>query len=298
MKFKDFDKEQRIYESQIADTPIMNDMYIIVRLDGKGFTKLTNEHFNKPFDSCFSSMMVSTMNFLIQNSGFKIIYGYTQSDEISLVLSLKDDTFNRKPRKILSILAGLASSYFSLEMTKQTTADKIICVFDARISLRPTIDSVAEYLLWRMTDASRNSLNTACYWSLRNKGLSARKATSILSHKPDEYESDYDYKINLLKENNVDYNEIANNFKYGAIFYSILDDHEGYNPKTNEHVTTKKAVFRLIPANKSCIDLRYLRDMLVISEGSINYKTMDETQHMAFSVIMKTLRIKELGYDI
>lgn len=46
--------------------------------------------------------------------GFRITYGYTESDEISLLLDVNEATFSRKVRKLNSVLAGEASARFSL----------------------------------------------------------------------------------------------------------------------------------------------------------------------------------------
>lgn len=42
MKFDDFDKRMRVYEQSI-DQYIVPGMYIVARLDGRSFTKLTRE---------------------------------------------------------------------------------------------------------------------------------------------------------------------------------------------------------------------------------------------------------------
>ena len=57
MNFDDFDAAMRTYE-QSLDQKILPKMYIVARLDGRGFTKMTNEHFEKPFDERFKNMMV------------------------------------------------------------------------------------------------------------------------------------------------------------------------------------------------------------------------------------------------
>ncbi len=51
MKFDDFDKEMRIYE-QSLDQIILPDTYIVARLDGRTFTRLTKEvcNFEAPLD--------------------------------------------------------------------------------------------------------------------------------------------------------------------------------------------------------------------------------------------------------
>ena len=78
MKFDDFDKRMRVYEQSI-DQYIVPGMYIVARLDGRSFTKLTREicKFEAPFDTRFRDLMVDTTKH-IMNCGFKVLYGYTE----------------------------------------------------------------------------------------------------------------------------------------------------------------------------------------------------------------------------
>ena len=61
MKFDDFDKRMRVYEQSI-DQYIVPGMYIVARLDGRSFTKLTREicKFEALFDKRFRNLMVDT----------------------------------------------------------------------------------------------------------------------------------------------------------------------------------------------------------------------------------------------
>jgi tRNA(His) 5'-end guanylyltransferase len=102
-----------------------------------------------------------------------VLYGYTQSDELNLLLRRDEALFGRKLRKLLSVLAGEASAKFSLELGR-------LGVFDARISMLPTTDDVVDYFLWRQEDAHRNCLNGHAYWLLRGEGLSDDEATKRL----------------------------------------------------------------------------------------------------------------------
>lgn len=65
------------------------------------------------FDDFDKNLMVKTVKTLL-NVGFRIVYDYTESDEISLLFHPKDYTFGRKVRKINTTLAGEASAAFSL----------------------------------------------------------------------------------------------------------------------------------------------------------------------------------------
>jgi tRNA(His) 5'-end guanylyltransferase len=86
---------------------------MVARIDGRSFTRLTKEvaQFEAPFDARFRDLMIETTKHLM-NCGFKVIYGYTESDEISLLFDPNINVFGRKTRKYNSILAGEASAKF------------------------------------------------------------------------------------------------------------------------------------------------------------------------------------------
>ena len=225
MKFDDFDKEMRIYEESL-DQYILPDLYIAARLDGRSFTRLTKEicRFEAPFDIRFRDLMIETVKALM-NAGFRIIYGYTESDEISLLFHPNDNTFGRKVRKINTTLAGEASAAFSLALGR-------IATFDCRVVPLPGTDRVADYFIWRQEDSHRNSLNAHCYWALRKEGVSALKATSLLEGMsvPDKNE--------LLFSKGINCNDLPNWQKrgVGVAFRDVVK--EGFNPVKNEKVIT------------------------------------------------------------
>lgn len=227
MKFEDFDKKMRVYEESI-DQFIVPGMYIIARLDGRGFTKLTHKicQFEAPFDVRFRDLMVSTTKH-IMGCGFKIIYGYTESDEISLLFSAEDTAFNHKVRKINTILAGEASGYFSLELGKP------VC-FDCRVVPLPNIELVKDYFLWRQTDASRNALNAWCYWTLRKEGKTKGVATSMVNGKS------VAYKNEMLFQHGINYNDVPAWQIRGVGIYNATVISKGYNPVTGETVDVKR----------------------------------------------------------
>lgn len=173
MKFTELDRRMRIYETA-ADHCVLPGIFIVARVDGRSFTRLTRElhPFEAPFDSKLEEMMLSTAEHLMR-SGFRVIYAYTQSDEISLLFHPHESTFGRKTRKLNSILAGEASAKFSLLLGE-------VAVFDSRICELPNCELVVDYFRWRQEDAHRNALNGHCYWLLRRQGKDAREATTAL----------------------------------------------------------------------------------------------------------------------
>lgn len=227
MKFDELDKKMRVYE--IAhDYCVPPEIYMVARLDGRSFTRLTKElhRFEAPYDLRFRELMVETVKHLM-NCGFDIVYGFTESDEISLLFRKSETLFGRKLRKYQSVLAGEASAKFSLLL-------KDIGVFDCRISQLPTKALVVDYFRWRNEDAHRNALNAHCYWMMRNKGESAKAATDFFSGKSVADKNEYLFK------NNINFNDVPNWQKRGIGFYWESYDKEAVNPITREEITTMR----------------------------------------------------------
>jgi tRNA(His) 5'-end guanylyltransferase len=155
--------------------------------------------------------------------GFRVIYGYTQSDEISLLFHRDETTFERKLRKYNSILAGEASAKFSLLLGD-------LAAFDCRISQLPSEDLIVDYFRWRNEDARRNALNAHCYWLLRKQGQTVEQATKAL------LKLSVAAKNELLFQNGVNFNDLPNWQKRGIGLYWETYAKPGLNPKTNETV--------------------------------------------------------------
>ena len=224
MDFDTLDKQMRKFE-QSLDRTMLEGIYVVARLDGHGFTRLTKKEWNleKPFDITFRDAMIETTKHLM-DCGFRMIYGYTQSDEISMLLHLKDDTFGRKERKLVSILASEASVAFSMNTGHAA-------VFDNRLVPLPNADNVIDYFRWRQEDAHRNSLNSHCYWTLRKAGISADDAQKRMSGISNSEKNE------ILFEHGINYNDLPLWQKRGVGMYYRHEQRQGFNPVTNETTT-------------------------------------------------------------
>lgn len=224
MDFDTLDKQMRSFE-QSLDRTMLQGTYIVARLDGHGFTRLTKKEWDleKPFDIRFRDIMIDTLGHLM-DCGFRIIYGYTQSDEISLLFHLDDETFGRKERKLLSILASEASVAFSMKAGRPA-------IFDCRLIPLPNADYVVDYFRWRQEDSHRNSLNGHCYWLLRGQGMSASDVQNRIAGISNSEKNE------LLFSNGINYNHLPSWQKRGIGMYFKDVEKEGFNPVTNQ--TTK-----------------------------------------------------------
>ncbi len=227
MKFDELDKKMRMFETA-HDMSVLPEIYMVARLDGRSFTRLTKEvhKFEAPFDEKMREIMVETVKHLM-NCGFNVIYGYTQSDEISLLFHPQNSTFERKLRKYNSILAGEASAKFSLLLGDAAC-------FDCRISQLPTKNLVIDYFRWRNEDAHRNSLNSHCYWTLRKQGKTVKEATKFMEGKsvPEKNE--------LLFQNGINFNNLPLWQKRGVGFYWETYEKKARNKLTGEEVTATR----------------------------------------------------------
>jgi tRNA(His) 5'-end guanylyltransferase len=227
MKFDELDDKMRVFETA-HDLCALPELYLAARIDGRSFTRLTREvhQFEAPFDARFRDMMVATTEHLMQ-CGFRVIYGYTQSDEISLLFHPEENSFGRKLRKYDSILAGEASAKFALLLGAHAA-------FDCRISQLPNAGLVRDYFLWRNEDAHRNALNGWCYWTLRKDGLGMTAATRRLEGMP------VAEKNELLFQHGVNFNDVPNWQKRGVGLYWETYDKPAVNPQTGQEVFAKR----------------------------------------------------------
>ncbi len=227
MKFDDLDTKMRVFETA-HDHCVLPGIYMVARLDGRNFTRLTKEvhHFEAPFDVKFRDCMTNTVQHLM-NCGFRILYGYTQSDEISLLFHPQEDSFGRKLRKYNSVLASEAGAKFSLLLQD-------LGCFDCRISQLPTRTLVVDYFRWRQEDAHRNALNAHCYWMLRKQGQSQQEATDFLLKRS------VPGKNELLFQHGTNFNDLPSWQKRGVGLYWESYEKVAMNPKTGEEVTATR----------------------------------------------------------
>lgn len=222
MKFDELDAKMREYEKTL-DQRFPQDCYVVARLDGRNFTRLTKEGWpglDAPFDKRFNDAMVSTVMHLMR-CGFEVVYGYTESDEISLLFRYGTNTFERKVRKFNSVLAGEASAHFSMATGHHG-------VFDCRVILLPDLDTVSDYYRWRQEDAHRNALNSHLFWLFRKEGFSSTDSDRELKGVPVEQ------KQRLLKERGIEFDLLPHWQRWGVGVYAIKVERKGLNPKTGQ----------------------------------------------------------------
>jgi tRNA(His) guanylyltransferase len=202
MKHDEFGDRMKSYEKVYTSAHVPIDQILCVRIDGKGFSKFT-KGFKKPFDDRLGGVMVSTMMNLVKETHASI--GYTQSDEITLIYTPKENAseyiFGGKVSKINSILASMATYYFNYDLAACVNVDKP-AFFDCRSWSVPDLAEASNVLLWRVQDARKNSISSLFRWTAGHSkmhGLSGEEMKALLK-------SDYF----------TDWDALPNKYKYGT----------------------------------------------------------------------------------
>jgi len=199
--------------------------FIVVRVDGRSFSRLTERLASKPFDPSFHEWMVEAASGLLTT--LHAVYAYTESDEISVLLPRDTDIFDREVEKLVSVAAARASGTLSL-------ACKEVVEFDGRIWVGAREQDVVDYFRWRQSDAARCALNGWCYWTLRNAGASQKTATARLEG------ASVAAKNELLFEHGVNFNDVPAWQRRGTGVYWEMYAKTGQNPVTGETLTAMR----------------------------------------------------------
>jgi tRNA(His) 5'-end guanylyltransferase len=159
----------------------------------------------------------------------EIALAYNQSDEISVLIMPGSSTFNRKARKLLSLLPAAASAKFSLLLGDP------VC-FDCRLNIQTDVEGVLRYFAWRSIDAERNAFNACAYWLLRKQGMQPQAAAELLRS------LDTPEHRKLLQDHQADSTAIPVWQTRGVIMHRVLEQRVGFNPLTQERTTCSRRV--------------------------------------------------------
>lgn len=173
----------------VNKTRLMIRTPVIVRVDGRAFHTYTRK-FNKPKDDRIDKAMDYTMLYLCRNIP-GCIFGYCQSDEISLVIT-DYKTLDTSPwydyevEKLVSVIASMATLAFNNAIRDiMNDTDYCTATFDARVFNLPAHE-VENYLIWRQQDCIRNAIQgyAQAYYSQKElHGKSCSVMTEMLEER-------------------------------------------------------------------------------------------------------------------
>lgn len=235
-------------------------MPVIIRIDGRSFHTFT-KGFKKPFDDVLVKTMQDTMKYLCENIQGCVL-GYTQSDEISLVLTdyaelTTDAWFGNNLQKMCSVSASMATLAFNKAfndnivkyidnnldadcgVTKDLTEyTKILinarnkgAMFDSRVFTIPK-EEVCNALIWRQQDATRNSIQSVGQANFSQKELNGKSCNDIQDM--------------LMLQKGINWNDYSTTLKRGSCCIKIDDGITKYDEVGN--------ICDYIPSSKWVVD--------------------------------------------
>ena len=227
------DRMKENYENR-SKTYLVRRMPVIIRLDGKAFHTFT-KGLKKPYDEIFHNTMNATMKYLCENiQGCKL--GYTQSDEITLLLTDYDTLttaawFDYSVQKMCSVSASMATMAFNkflmheikrydfewksgftpqsvnIQNAHKEYIDTLMkkagtgAMFDARCFNIPK-EEVTNCFIWRQQDATRNAIQML--------------GQCNFSHKELQNKSCNDIQDMLMTQKGINFNDMPTEFKRGV----------------------------------------------------------------------------------
>jgi tRNA(His) 5'-end guanylyltransferase len=179
---------------------------IMLRLDGNNFSSFT-KGLKQPYDERLSRLMIETCKWAVEETNARM--GFVGSDEITLVLYAEDYYktqlyYNRRKRKIYSILAGRMSSWFNRELPKYLPEkSESLASFDCRGWNVPNLQEACNEFFVREMSVNKNAITMACL------------GNNVYSHKQIEGKNGK-VKQEMLFQKGINFNDYPVHFKRGV----------------------------------------------------------------------------------
>ena len=203
MKFETIADWCKWLEKNFSNEIMTPTLPVIIRLDGNNFHNWT-KGLERPFDLKLIELMTETTKFLVQETN--AVVGYTQSDEITLILYSNDKNSliynDGKKQKIVSKLTAKCVNFFNEKRKELLPKHNKTAIFDCRIYQTATLHDACIQLLWRENDAIRNSISML--------------AQSLFSHKELQNLNTTEIQNKMMLEKGVNWSNLNSKLKRGT----------------------------------------------------------------------------------
>lgn len=227
------------------DIKIPSNKYIVLRADGRAFSKFTKQ-FDKPFDYRMQQSMIRAAEAMRKMVNAEV--SYVQSDEITCVISPKNDKtgqgfvehmFSGRIQKLTSLASSAATDEFN----------KVLSIFgkfegearfDCRIMAFDNIDEATNAVFWRVQDCMRNAISSAYRWEFGHAKMQFKSAKEMLEE---------------MEEKSASWSEFSDICKYGhMVTMTKVGELQRSQPiavdvrkvvETRSHAARKEAFFSL-----------------------------------------------------
>eukprot|EP01096_Ripella_sp_DP13-Kostka_P005026 TRINITY_DN1766_c0_g1_i1.p1 TRINITY_DN1766_c0_g1~~TRINITY_DN1766_c0_g1_i1.p1 ORF type:complete len:328 (+),score=140.27 TRINITY_DN1766_c0_g1_i1:25-984(+) len=248
---------------EVEDT-LTRGCYVVVRIDGRGFTKFTADHdFEKPNDRRGLELMNEAGKRIMKDYS-EVLIAYGDSDEFSFVLDRDSLLYSRRASKIISTFVSAFTASYMFNWAR-FFGDKPMLYppcFDCRCICYPRKKLIKDYLSWRQVDCHINNLYNTSFWTLVHKGnLSPKEAESRLKGTQSDAKNEM-----LFTEFGINYNDEDPMFKRGSILMYEMVKEDVTNPKTGK--VSVKTSRNLIVSHEDLVSPKFWAKHQILSSSS------------------------------
>ncbi|KAF6829765.1 tRNA guanylyltransferase [Colletotrichum plurivorum] len=226
---------------------LLPNTWIVVRVDGRGFTKLCAKYaFKKPNDRRALDLMNAAARVVVTEIP-DITIAYGVSDEYSFVFHKSCTLFERRASKLVStVVSTFTANYIYLWSTyfPETPLSPPLPSFDGRAVCYPSVNNLRDYMSWRQVDCHINNLYNTTFWALiQVEGLDNRAAEELLSGTVSADKNEI-----LFKRCGINYNNELEIYKKGSV---VFRDYELVEPGTHNAAEAAEALAEPVQQSKS-----------------------------------------------
>ncbi|CAK3734364.1 tRNA(His) guanylyltransferase like [Lecanosticta acicola] len=223
--------------------------WIVVRIDGRGFSKLCQKHnFQKPNDKRALELMNAAATEVVR-SFVDVVLAYGDSDEYSFVFHESCTLFERRAAKLATSVATQFTAEYCMLWPcffPGTELERPWPTFDGRCVAYPKRKILRDYLSWRQADCHINNLYNTTFWNLVLKGgMSTTEAEDLLKGTLSSDKNEI-----LFQRFGINYNNEEAMFRKGTVMYRAYDDNLEENPSNGMQIPDPNSKSQMEKAKK------------------------------------------------
>ncbi|KAE8162146.1 Thg1 C terminal domain-containing protein [Aspergillus tamarii] len=198
---------------------LLPNTWIVVRIDGRGFHKLTDRYnFKKPNDRrALDLMNAAAVEVMKDLSDLCIAYGV--SDEFSFVFHPSCQLFERRSAKLVTTIVSTFTAHYvylwGTYFPDSPLQPPYLPSFDGRAVMYPATRNLRDYMSWRQVDCHINNLYNTTFWTMvLQGGMSNTDAEKELKGTVSSDKNEI-----LFKRFGINYNNEEEIYKKGSVLY-------------------------------------------------------------------------------
>ncbi|KAJ5767354.1 uncharacterized protein N7511_004970 [Penicillium nucicola] len=212
---------------------LLPNTWIVVRIDGRGFHKLSDHYgFKKPNDRRALDLMNAAAVEVMKELP-DLCIGYGVSDEFSFVFHPNCQLFERRNGKLVTTIVSTFTAHYIFKWSEYFPSTplqpSLLPSFDGRAVIYPNSRILRDYMSWRQVDCHINNLYNTTFW------------TMVLQGEMNNTDAELELKGTLSADKNeilfkrfgMNYNNEEEIYKKGSVVYRKFELAEPTSTQTS-----------------------------------------------------------------